>query len=89
MKTTSAIGIATVGGAIVYQLLSKERRDRLASAMERGMARRMGHAMDSLPDDAPPKLVKQGIPKLQEQNEEILELLREQNELLKERKAQG
>ncbi len=53
------------------------------------MARRMGHAMDSHPDDEPPKLDKQGIPKLQEQNEEILELLREQNELLKERKAQG
>ncbi len=84
MKTSSAIAIATVGGAIAYQFLPKETRARIAHRVEEGMAGRMEHAMKAMPADAPPKLVKRVMPKLEKQNEEILKLLREQNALLKQ-----
>lgn len=84
MKTSTAIGIATVGSAIAYNLLPKDTRARIAGRIEEKMAGRMEHAMESLPDNAPPKLVKRIIPRLERQNEEILALLREQNALLKQ-----
>ena len=40
--------------------------------------------MLSLPANAPPKLVMSILPKLQAQNEEIIAMLREQNELLRQ-----
>ena len=40
--------------------------------------------MASLPEGSPPKLVMSVLPKLQEQNEQIIAMLREQNELLRE-----
>ncbi len=39
--------------------------------------------MDSLPEGAPPKLILSVLPKLQAQNEQIIAMLREQNELLR------
>jgi hypothetical protein len=49
---------------------------RMAEHMERMMAR--------LPENAPPRLVVSILPRLQAQNEQIIALLREQNELLRE-----
>lgn len=49
------------------------------------MLKRMEHMMASLPDDAPPKLVMSVLPKLKAQNDQIIALLQEQNELLRER----
>ena len=40
--------------------------------------------MLSLPANAPPKLIMSILPKLQAQNEEIIAMLREQNELLRQ-----
>ena len=45
--------------------------------------------MERMPEDAPPKVMTSGIRHLQEQNEELLALLREQNELLRERAPVG
>lgn len=39
--------------------------------------------LEKLPEDLPPKLVKSILPRLQQQNEEIIGLLRAQNELLR------
>jgi hypothetical protein len=39
--------------------------------------------LEGMPPDSPPKLVMSILPRLQQQNEEILSLLREQNELLR------
>ena len=52
--------------------------------MER-MRERMSSMMESLPEDSPPKVVVSGIRRMQEQNDELLALLREQNDLLRER----
>ena len=47
------------------------------------MVEHMGRMMASLPEGAPPKLVASILPKLQTQNEQIIAMLREQNELLR------
>ena len=72
-------------GGIVYAvrtLLEDEgRRERLshlpAIAMERGM--------EMMPEDSPPKVMLSSLRRLQEQSDQLLALLREQNELLRER----
>ncbi len=84
-KTVATLGIAAIAGAVATLLSSKDRRERLTTRMEERMANRMEKAMDRLPDEAPPNLVRNVMPKLAEQHEEMLSLLREQNELLKQR----
>ncbi len=49
------------------------------------MRERMSSMIESMPEDSPPKVIMSGIRRMQEQNEEIVALLREQNELLGER----
>ena len=56
--------------------------------MERMMPQCM-QMMERMPEDAQPKVMTSGIRHLQEQNEELLALLREQNELLRERAPAG
>jgi hypothetical protein len=43
----------------------------------------MDRMMAGLPEGAPPKLVMTILPRLQEQNDQIIAMLREQNELLR------
>jgi hypothetical protein len=43
----------------------------------------MEHIMETLPEDAPPKLIMSILPKLQAQNDQIIAMLRQQNELLR------
>lgn len=45
----------------------------------------MERMMERMPPDSPPKLVMSILPRLREQNDEIVALLREQNELLRRR----
>jgi len=52
------------------------------AAMQRKMMKRM---MDMLPEDSPPKVVASTLPRLREQNDQILVLLKEQNDLLRQR----
>jgi hypothetical protein len=47
------------------------------------MIENMEQMMASLPEGSPPKLVMSILPKLQAQNDQILAILREQNELLR------
>ena len=47
------------------------------------MRRMMQRMMDHMPPDSPPKLIMSILPELRKQNEEIIALLREQNELLR------
>jgi hypothetical protein len=43
----------------------------------------MARVFEGLPSDSPPKLIMTILPRLREQNDEIIRLLREQNELLR------
>jgi hypothetical protein len=69
-----AVG-AIIGGVIAL-------RRRLPSA---GRGRIMERMMERMPPDSPPRLVMSILPRLREQNDEIVALLREQNELLRRR----
>ena len=39
--------------------------------------------MEALPEDSPPRVMTSGIRRMQEQNDELVVLLREQNKLLR------
>lgn len=82
------LGLTTVAGIIVLRCLPVESLHRMARDwMAKRMIDHMGRVMASLPEGAPPKLVASILPKLQAQNEQIIAMLREQNELLRQRKT--
>jgi hypothetical protein len=74
---------------VAFKSLPRKSRQRLTAAMKRWMAEHMERMMARLPENAPPRLVVSILPRLQAQNEQIIALLREQNELLRERQRNG
>ncbi len=83
MKRLIALGAIVFGGVIAFQALAEPRR-RLGAAVSRGMLKRMEQMMASLPEGSPPKLIMSVLPKVRDQNDQIIRMLREQNELLRE-----
>ncbi len=77
--------IFVAGRYLVQQLLGEEQRERLA----RLPATMMERCMEAMPEALPPRAMMSGLGRIQEQNEEILSLLREQNEILRERLPAG
>ena len=75
----------TVAGAALfvgYRLWLRSDPQRAGfAAMQRKMMKRM---MDMMPEDSPPKVVASILPRLKEQNDQILALLKEQNDLLRQ-----
>jgi hypothetical protein len=67
-----AVG-AVIGGVIAARRLLPSK----------GRGRIMERVMQRMPPDSPPKVVMSILPRLGEQNDEIIALLREQNELLR------
>lgn len=84
MRRPIALGAAVAGGVIAVRALSPGSRRRLTAAVSRRIRQRMEQMMANLPDDAPPKLVMAVLPRLREQNDQIIAMLREQNALLRE-----
>lgn len=84
MNKAIILGAAAVGGAIGYRLFSPAPGGGLGAAFRRRMLRRMEHVLATLPEDAPPKLIMSVLPRLREQNDQIVALLGEQNALLRE-----
>lgn len=84
MKRSTALGMAVVGGAIALRSIPSVRRPRLGAAMRRRMLGGMERMMASMPEDAPPKLIMSVLPRLRDQNDEMITMLREQNELLRQ-----
>ncbi len=84
----AALGVATAGGVIALQCIPRESRHRMTRIvgdwMSKKMLNHMGRVMESLPEGAPPKLVMSVSPKLEAQSEQIIAMLREQNELLRQ-----
>jgi hypothetical protein len=76
---TTAIAGATL--FVGHQLLAQGRPQIAGfAAMRRKLMKRM---IDAMPEDSPPKLVMSILPRLQEQNDQILALLKEQTDLLR------
>jgi hypothetical protein len=71
------IGAAAIGAYVVLRRTSAPRR-RLTAALRRRLFRRMEGMMASLPEGSPPRLVMSVLPRLRDQNEHILALLRKQ-----------
>jgi hypothetical protein len=75
---------AVVGGGLIAgrRLLRPGRGEgrRGLKAVRQGIMARM---LEGMPPDSPPKLVMSILPRLQQQNDEIISLLRAQNELLR------
>lgn len=74
-------------GAVAYRVLSaKSRQPNLsfAAKMRERMKSHMSRMMQEMPENSPPRLVMSTLPRLAEQNEQILALLREQNALIRQ-----
>ena len=83
MRRLVAFGVV-VGGVIVAQRLLASEGGGAGHRPGSGMGQRMmARMIERLPPDSPPKLVMSILPRLREQNDEIIALLREQNELLR------
>lgn len=89
----AVLGLAAAGGMMALRLAPVETRHRMTRAVgdwvNRKMLDHMSRVMASLPEGAPPKLVMSVLPKLEAQHEEILALLRRQNELLQQQQKIG
>lgn len=65
-------------GALIGGIIAVRRRLRAE-----GRGRLMERVVERMPPDSPPKLVMTILPRLREQNDEMIALLRQQNELLR------
>jgi hypothetical protein len=83
MKRLLALGTVVVGGVIALRSLPRVPRRRLAAAVNRRLLRRMEQMMASLPENSPPKLIMSVLPRLRDQNDEMIAMLRDQNQLLR------
>jgi hypothetical protein len=77
----AALGAASIGGVIAARRLRRS-----SGRTPDGRTPRVGimaRVFEGLPSDSPPKLIMTILPRLREQNDDIIRLLREQNELLR------
>ena len=82
MKKLLALGVV-VGGVIGVQRLLRSERGGACRRLGPVRQRLMARMLEGMPPDSPPKLVMSILPRLQQQNDEIISLLREQSELLR------
>ena len=86
--TGLAIGTAVVGAAVgtiaFRRALPAERRARIRDGVSHMSSSTLARVKEHMPDQFAPMAVPSGIRHLQDQNEELLALIREQNELLRE-----
>ena len=83
MKPLTVLGLATVGGVMAFRCLPTELRERATARVRRRMTEGMERMMEALPENAPPKVIMSILPKLQAQNDQIIAMMRQQNELLR------
>ncbi len=87
MKRLLLVSGILVGGAVASRILSEKQREpmrRFAAKMRERLKSHMGRMLEEMPEDSPPRLVMSTLPRLAEQNDQILALLREQNALIRE-----
>ena len=73
MKKLFIVALLLISVSAVRSLLKEERRERLA----RLPATMMEKCMEMMPEDSPPVVMMSGLRRIQEQNDELLALLRE------------
>ena len=82
-KLLFLIAITLGTAAAVRRLLPSERRTQLRESLAQMPATMMERCMESMPEDSPPKVMMSAMRRFEEQNDELLALLREQNKLLR------
>lgn len=83
MKTLVALGLVSAGVA-AFLCLPRREREQANTAAGHWITKRMEKMMARLPEGAPPKVIMSVLPRLREQNDQIIALLHEQNGLLRE-----
>jgi hypothetical protein len=83
MSRFIALAAVVAVGVIAVRSLPRVPRRRLTAAVNRLMLRRMEHMMAGLPENSPPKLIMSVLPRLRDQNDQIIAMLRDQHELLR------
>ena len=87
VATVLMMGTAIVGAIAIRRALPPERRASIREGVARASGSMVDRARKRIPDQFAPIAVPSGIRHLQEQNDELLALMREQNELLRTRQA--
>ncbi|MEE8369331.1 MAG: hypothetical protein V3S00_01030 [Dehalococcoidia bacterium] len=83
-RLTFLVGAAT-GLALGSGLMPADRRARLCETLAQMPRTMMEHCLQCMPEDSPPKVMMSGLRRIQAQNDEIIALLAEQNNLLRQR----
>lgn len=89
MNRPIALGTVVLASVATLLALSPDRRHRIRAGVRRRMTRRMQHMLAGLPEESPPKLIMTILPQLRKQNAEIIDMLREQNALLRDLQAKN
>lgn len=83
MKLLFLMAIVLGSAVAVRRLVPAERRAQFRESLIQMPATMMERCMEALPEDSPPRVMTSGIRRMQEQNDELVVLLREQNKLLR------
>ncbi len=85
MKMPIVLAVVGVAGVIAFRCLPRAVRSRLSLTIKHRINQHCEHMIAGFPDSSPPKLVMSILPKLQAQNDQIIAMLKEQNEILRNR----
>ena len=84
-KLVFLMAVVLSTAVVVRRRVPSERRTQLRESLTQMPMTMMERCMEMMPEDSPPMVMMAGLRRIQEQNEELLALQREQNELLRER----
>ena len=84
MKKLFFLTAVVLGTAVVVRrLVPSERRTELRESLAQMPMTMMERCMEIMPEDSPPKVMMSAMRRFEEQNDELVGLIREQNKLLK------
>ncbi len=84
MKKLLFLMAVVLGTAVfVRRLVRSERRTELRESLAQMPMTMMERCMEIMPEDSPPKVMMSAMRRFEEQNDELVGLIREQNKLLK------
>ncbi len=83
MKLLFLMAIVLGSAVAVRRLVPSERRAELRESLAQMPMTMMERGMEIMPEDSPPKVMMSAMRRFEEQNDELVGLIREQNKLLK------
>ncbi len=84
MKKLFFLMAVVLGTAVVVRrLVPAERRTQLRESLAQMPMTMMERCMEIMPEDSPPKVMMSAMRRFEEQNDELLGLIREHNKLMK------